>query len=69
MFLGNKFYLRVTPTWVVTDDGSRVKGWTGRWETYYQMDRAGKKPSRALSCQILDDDSAKRARPHSCKSW
>jgi hypothetical protein len=26
MFLGNKFYLRVTPTWVVTDDGSRVRG-------------------------------------------
>ena len=26
LFLGNKFYLHITPTWVFTEDGYRVKG-------------------------------------------
>jgi hypothetical protein len=26
LFLGNKFYLRVRPTWVITEDGYQVKG-------------------------------------------
>lgn len=26
LFLGNKFYLQITPTWVFTEDGHRVKG-------------------------------------------
>jgi hypothetical protein len=26
LFLANKFYLKVTPTWVITEDGERVRG-------------------------------------------
>lgn len=26
LFLANKFYLQITPTWVITEDGSRVRG-------------------------------------------
>jgi hypothetical protein len=26
LFLANKFYLKVTPTWVITEDGKRIRG-------------------------------------------